>query len=282
MFSSVFSGPVIYKDLVIRWIAIPLIVLISHYLTYNGSDSAGWFVYELVSDGIKVWLVWTAIRIAIFYLDRRLPWTGRFLQRLSVQLALTIVTGMAVLTVAQLVDFGLIRPYPIDHYAFDLVVAMLFILLVNAVYIVLYYQFSLQASHRNLEEMARLQAASARTNTLIIRLGRRQVAVPFEKISCFYAINKNTLLFTADGQSYPVDLSLDQLEKDPCTLHMFRANRQYLVSSGIVKEIRADANGKLTAWLDLSQVKDPFITVSREKAAAFRQWFVKPPGPVHP
>ena len=275
MISDLFSGPVAYKDIKTRWIAIPLIVLLSHYLTYNGFDSVGWLVYELFSDGIKVWLVWMVILADIYYLDRNLPWPGNFLKRLIFQLILTIVTGMATLTLAQLIDYGLIRWYPIDHYDFDLVIALLFILLVNAIYIILYYQHSLQASHEDLAAIKKRQTESLRTNSLLIKLGKRQIAVPFDKICCFYAVNKNTLLFTADGQIYPVDLSLDQIEKEPCSVNMFRANRQYLITHGIIKSINTEANGKVNVFMKLPQLKEPFITVSREKASAFRQWFIK-------
>ena len=142
MFKRLFLGPIQYRDTLIQCIAIPLIVLISHYLTYDGSDSVGWFIYEMITDGIKVFLVWITIRAVIYFLDRRLPWSGNALRRLGVQLLLTTVCGMLMLTVTVLIDYSLFRPYPMNHYSFDLVVALLFILLVNAIYIILYYHYN--------------------------------------------------------------------------------------------------------------------------------------------
>ena len=282
MFGRSFTGPIKYKDTLVRWITIPLIVLLSHYLTYNGSDSPGWFIYELISDGIKVWLVWTVIRAVIFFLDRRLPWTGNFLKRLLSQILLTSVVGMLVLTLTQIIDYSLIRSYPLDHYSFDLVVALLFILLVNAIYIILYYQQSLIATNQDLEKIKILQTESNQPLQLLIRLGKKQLAIPFDKIGGFSSNNKTTMLFTGDGHSYPIDGSLDQIEKEPYALHMFRANRQFLTAANMIRSIQAESGGKINLFLDLPQVREPFITVSREKAAAFRRWFIGKQSPVHP
>jgi len=281
MLRRLFSGPIAYKDVAVRWIAIPLIVLLSHYLTYNGSDSVNWLIYELLSDGIKVWLVWSTIRIVIFWLDSRLPCAGHFIKRLLVQVSITAAAGMVVLTLAQWADYGLIRSYPLDHYSFDLVISLLFILLVNAVYIILYYQQSLQLSQQHLANIARLQEQRD-SKVIIVRLGKRQIVVPFDTIICFYAANKNTLLYTADGQRYPVDQSLDQLEKEACSSHLFRANRQYLLSSQVIQSVRSAANGKLSAYLTPDLLNDSFITISRQKAAAFRQWLTNRQPAVHP
>ena len=282
MFRRLFTGPVLYRDGLILLTGIPLIVVLSHYLTYNGSDSAGWFIYELISDGIKITIVWMVVRACIYLLDRRLPWQGNFVKRLGAQILLTAAAGMVTLTILQLLDFGLIRSYPLDHYGFDLVISLLFILLVNAVYIILYYQQSLQLSYKNLQDIKLRQDESRQTNTLLIKLGKKQLAIPFGKMAGFYAVNKSTLLFTTDGQSYPVDLSLDQLEKEPCSINMFRANRQWLVTTGIIRSLEAESGGKINLSVSLPQSKEPVITVSREKAAAFRTWFKAAQTPVHP
>jgi hypothetical protein len=283
MLKLLFSGPVHYPDRLVRVIGIPLVVFSSHYLTYDGSDSAGWYIYELFADGIKVFLVWSSIKMVVHYLDRRIPWPGRPLRRLLLQLTVTCVAGMALLTCANLLDYSLFRPYPLNHYDFDLVIAALFILIVNAVYIILYYHQSLADSRQSLEDAKKLRLEEqVRPGMLWVKLGKKQIAVPFEKIGSFYAVNKGTLLYTTDGQSYPVDLSLDQLEKEPYTMAMFRANRQHLLSLQSIATMQPDESGKINVRLKLDNHKEPVITVSREKAAAFRQWFRESRVPVRP
>jgi hypothetical protein len=273
MFKRLFSGPVHYTDTIFQLIAIPLIAFTAHYLTYDGSDSTGWFIYEISSDIIKIFLVWTIVKLCILFLDRRIPWTVNPLRRLLYQLLLTGIVGLATLTILVVIDYSLFRPYPMNHYSFDLVIALLFILLVNAVYIVLYYHQSLQATRKNLEDTRKRQTESLRNNFFLVKLGRKELQVPLVGISLFYAKNKNAFLFTTEGQSYPVDLSLDQLEKEAFTAALFRANRQHLVSLSSISSIQSDASGKINVYLKQSPNKEEYITVSREKAAAFRQWF---------
>jgi DNA-binding LytR/AlgR family response regulator len=283
MLKQLFSGPVYYNDRLIQIIAIPLIVFFSHYLTYDGSDSAGWYVYELFTDSIKVFLVWSTIRMVVHYLDRHIPWSGRPLRRLLVQLLATCVAGMVMLTGTNLLDYSLFRPYPLNHYSFDLVIAALFILIVNAVYIIIYYHQSLATTRQNLQDAKNTQLdVQERPGMLWVKLGKKQIAVPFAKIASFYAVNKGTLLYTTDGHSYPVDLSLDQLEKEPYTVTMFRANRQHLLSWQSIATMQPDEYGKINVRLKLDNHKEPVIMVSREKAAAFRQWLRESRVPVRP
>jgi hypothetical protein len=273
MFKDWFSGPVHYKDKWIQLLGIPLITFTAHYLTYGGSDSISWYVYEILSDALKIFLTWNAVKACICFLDRRFPWSGQPLRRLTMQLLLTTFAGLLIFYTLVFIDYGLVRPYAMDHFGFDLVIATLFIVIVNAVYIILYYYESLQAAGQKLADLKKRQLEILKAEYFLVKLGKKEIQIPLSSIGFFYARNKATILITEEGKSYPVDLSLDQLEKETYTRHMFRANRQYLVSAQAVSSIQSDSYGKIAVQLTHSGEKDSIITVSRDKAAAFRQWF---------
>lgn len=273
MFKDVFSGPVHYNDKWIQLLAIPLITFTAHYLTYGGSDSIGWYIYEIASDALKIFLTWNGVKVFIYFLDKRVPWTRDPLRRLLMQLMLTILGGLLIFYTLVFIDYGLFRPYTMEHVSFDLVIATLFIVIVNAVYIILYYHQGLQAAGQRLSDLKKRQLDNIKSEYFLVKLGRKEIQIPLSSIHCFYARNKATVVVTNEGKSYPVDLSLDQLEKESFTGHMFRANRQYLLSAQAIASFQPDSYGKINLQLTHSADKDSVITVSRDKAAAFRQWF---------
>lgn len=273
MLKYLFSGPVPYNDKWIQVLVIPFITFTAHYLTYGGSDSIGWYIYEIVSDGLKIFLTWNAVKACIFFLDRRFPWSAHPLRRLMIQIGSTTISGLFIFYTLVFIDFGFFRPYPMDHLGFDLVIASLFIVIVNAIYIILYYYQSLQAAGQNLANLKKRQLENIKAEYFLVKLGRRELKIPLSNIACFYARNKATILITSEGRSYPVDQSLDQLEKEIFTGHMFRANRQYLLAVQAIVSIQSDSYGKINVQLAHTPDEETTITVSRDKAAAFRQWF---------
>jgi DNA-binding LytR/AlgR family response regulator len=55
----------------------------------------------------------------------------------------------------------------------------------------------------------------------------------------------------------------------------YRANRQFIVTRNVVSEIKPAQNGKLNVLLTVSNGFPNRISVSRLKAAAFREWLKK-------
>ncbi|WP_232065027.1 LytTR family DNA-binding domain-containing protein [Rhodocytophaga rosea] len=79
-------------------------------------------------------------------------------------------------------------------------------------------------------------------------------------------------MLTHDNKTYLIDLSLDKLaEQLPASL-FFRANRKFIVAATIVNSMQADTYGKLLVHLKAHPKLPPNLTISRDKAPAFRQW----------
>ena len=103
-----------------------------------------------------------------------------------------------------------------------------------------------------------------------IKAGNVLKIVDVTDISCFYSAYKSTFLVTSEGRSFPLDDSLDTLEKMCNPELFFRVNRQFIIAINAIKEISIYSNSRLKVVLH--QFKEEEIIVSRERVTAFKQW----------
>ena len=101
---------------------------------------------------------------------------------------------------------------------------------------------------------------------------RQVVSVPQEQIACFFR-DELIYLYTAIGQRLMTDYkTLDELDELADPIRFFRANRQYLIALDAVAGYRTHHTGRLEVMLHPPNDRLE-LTVSKEKAAQFRQWF---------
>jgi hypothetical protein len=265
----------VYRDKWIQLLGIPVVTLFSYYLTYNNIQLNWLLAYEVLSDAFKIFVVWQVIRWVIVELDKRYIWQKDLVSRLLLQVPLTCIAGIAALTLLVYAEYAFIRPYRLEHYFdFDVVIALIFILLGNAIYVGLYYYDLYLRSLSEKQELARkLQSENQRqAEHLVVRVGKREIVVPYAEIKCFYSEEKETFLLTSGNKNYLVDLSLDKLEEQLPPADFFRANRKFIIAPSLVATVQTEAYGKLAVTLKESPRLPATISISREKASAFRQW----------
>ncbi|MGZ5133500.1 MAG: LytR/AlgR family response regulator transcription factor [Flavitalea sp.] len=103
-----------------------------------------------------------------------------------------------------------------------------------------------------------------------VHIGRSVGLVPVKDIAGFIK-EEIIYLLNTEGKKMITDYrSLDEVEElvDPAIF--YRANRQCLIQLGAIESYRTDHTSKLQ--LRLKSVKEE-ITISKEKAAEFRNWF---------
>ncbi|UOQ51355.1 LytR/AlgR family response regulator transcription factor [Hymenobacter cellulosivorans] len=282
-----------YRDQWVQLALIPLITGFSYYLTYNNIRLNWMMAYELFSDAFKILLVWQVARAVVVWLDGRQPWQRGLLPRLVRQVPLTCLAGTATLTGLVHLEYAFLRDYPMEHYwDFDLVIALIFLLLFNVIYTGLYY-YDLYRRHHSLyqrseaekqalaEQIQGLQSQkdviespglTPAPEHLVVKLGRRDIVVPYGDIRCCYSAEKETYLLTLDDRQYLLDQSLDRLTEQLPPALFFRANRQFLLSAKAVEQVQPDTHGKLLAQLTAAPRLPQHIVISRDRAPAFRQW----------
>ncbi|WP_374163216.1 LytR/AlgR family response regulator transcription factor [Arcticibacter sp. MXS-1] len=104
----------------------------------------------------------------------------------------------------------------------------------------------------------------------MVRIGNRIQAVKAGDIAYFYSRNKLTLLVTKDGQSFPVDYSLDDLIQllDPAVF--FHVNRSLIIHIDAAREIHPYFKGRLK--LVLHPPLDEEVVVSSQRTPLFKDW----------
>lgn len=105
----------------------------------------------------------------------------------------------------------------------------------------------------------------------LVQVGNKLKNIKCSEIAYFYSSNKNIFFKTFDGMLYPVDSSLEALERVLDQNEFFRINRQYIIN--------IDSIAGMTAW-SRSRVKltlkpnpdESDIIVSIERATDFKNW----------
>lgn len=167
-----------------------------------------------------------------------------------------------------------------------MVIAFIFILFINGIYAALYfYDFYVTsvAEKVNLEQNLENQVEKIREELqvndyftparehILVKVGRKDILVPYLDITCIYSEAKETYLLTTDNKMYLLDLSLDRLEEQLPASLFFRANRQYLITPELVHSLVPENHGKLTVHLHSKPQLPATLSISRDKAPAFRR-----------
>lgn len=103
-----------------------------------------------------------------------------------------------------------------------------------------------------------------------VKVGQHLKLISTEDIECFYSENKGTYLYTSDGRSYLLDVSLEQLEPDLEPSAFFRISRKFYVNINAIKDMISYTNSRLQ--IKLSTYKEQDVIVARERVKDFKDW----------
>ena len=104
----------------------------------------------------------------------------------------------------------------------------------------------------------------------IVKVGNMFKSFNVEDIAYFKSQDGLIHLTTNQGQLYPVEYSIDQLEDILNPLHFFRINRKFMVSVKSVVEIHSYFNSRLL--LKLLPKEEEQVIVARERTTNFKRW----------
>ncbi len=103
----------------------------------------------------------------------------------------------------------------------------------------------------------------------VIKVGVHLKPIEITNIRLFTSQHKITYLVTTEGRKYPVDHTLQELEKlvDPSLF--FRINRQDIIARSAIADVIA--YGKSRLKIKVTSLKEDMV-VSRERIASFKHW----------
>lgn len=107
---------------------------------------------------------------------------------------------------------------------------------------------------------------------LLIPIKDKLLPIDLQDVSYFYTANKNTLVCTRNGHTYPYSTTLEQIFLSLNPTNFYRANKQYIIARDSVKDITIWFDNRLlvTLYTDVPER----IYVSKNKAADFKAWVV--------
>jgi len=104
----------------------------------------------------------------------------------------------------------------------------------------------------------------------LIQISDRFRKVEINDIAYFHAFEKNVVLKTFEGNSYPVDESLDWLENIINPAQFFRINRRYIVSMKSIVGMVAWSRSRIKIDLKPKCVNEMDSIVSIDRTADFK------------
>ena len=105
----------------------------------------------------------------------------------------------------------------------------------------------------------------------MVKVGEHIRSVTTKEISFFYAEGRYAYLTNTSGRKLIIDYKLEDLETLLDPEIFFRVNRTFILNIESIKDVIVYSNSRLKVVTD--QETDKEIIVSREKVAAFKQWF---------
>ncbi|MCK8522085.1 LytTR family DNA-binding domain-containing protein [Aquimarina sp. D1M17] len=104
----------------------------------------------------------------------------------------------------------------------------------------------------------------------MIKVGNHFNTFGVEDIAYFKSHDGVIFLYAHNGQQYPIEYSIDQLEDILDPVQFFRINRKFMVSVKSVIEIHSYFNSRLL--LKLKPQEEEQVIVSRERTSNFKKW----------
>ncbi len=262
--------PITYRDIPLFLVLIPFINALNYYLTYAHIPFNGHTLLTFSIDTLEGYAAWLGLRFVILYLDKKMPYSGSPLKRIIIQVIISSAVALVIIiSLTELLNWMVKdTPVPRNFYLNDIFIFLIWFLVINGIYIALYYYRAMRQM-----EALRLEDRKVRTEGFFVRQGKQNLSIPFSEILGFYVDGEYSVLITPQLKKYFLDQSLDKIEQSLPEEIFFRLNRQHLFSRQALKGFSRLENGKLHILVEHTEYFPEAILVSRTKAPAFKQWY---------
>lgn len=105
----------------------------------------------------------------------------------------------------------------------------------------------------------------------LIKIGAHYKSIATTEIHCFYILERSVFILTETGKSYPVDYSLENIERLVDSKIFFRINRNFIINMNAICDILIYSTNRLKITLQYWKGKEEMI-ISRERVADFKKW----------
>lgn len=250
-----------------KWLTVVLINVLNFLITYNIKAIDSEYLLYFILDLAITYLVFEFFIFGIKFLDRKVPLHKNLLIRIEYQF---IIHSFLVLVfdmlINELFDYIFFNSQKLSlsftFYTQDMLLALFLILFLQ----ILYFGLFFMSKYLNSITLKQRQIS-------VLSGGAEVKLVNLEEIICVYSAFGNTYIIDKDFKKYNSTKKLKDFEKESNT-HLFRANRQFIISKEILDTYKSSDYGKIEISLKDEGITDlsNTITISRDKASLFRAW----------
>ena len=123
----------------------------------------------------------------------------------------------------------------------------------------------------NLEEVTKVLSKKTYKDRFLVKMGNHIRSISANDIALFFAEGRTVFLVTKEKKKFILDYKLEDLSSIVDPKKFFRANRTFILNFDAIQDVIVYSNSRLKIVLAVPTDKD--IIVSRERVAAFKNWF---------
>ena len=114
------------------------------------------------------------------------------------------------------------------------------------------------------------QMATTEQDTFLIHVRDKIIPLHRDRIAYCYTANERVTAFDFEGNSYPLDKTLEAMQSLLPEAHFFRANRQFIVARRSIREISVWFGSRLSLHLTVETPER--IVISKARVPEFKAW----------
>ena len=123
--------------------------------------------------------------------------------------------------------------------------------------------------------LANLKGETGYKKRFLIQVADKYRKIETAEIAYFFALEKDVFLRTAAGQTYPLDMTLDRVEKEIDPALFFRINRKYIVHVNAISNMVSWSKRRIKIELNPPADNNTETVVSMERYTDFKKWLDK-------
>ncbi|GAA4276545.1 LytR/AlgR family response regulator transcription factor [Aquimarina mytili] len=258
------------KDNKLFIVLIPIVNLVNYFITYKNITLNTYFFLTLFIDTIQGYMTWLIVRYVIIKMEKKSPLIDFTFKRLFLQLFYTSLAGLffIIVTTELLNAIAKDKPVPLNFYQLDIWIYEIWILVINGIYISLYYYLFWKKSEQKLQT-----AKTLNSDGITVNIGNKSVRIALNDVCGFYVEEGVTFILDNTNKTYIINTSLDKLEQRLSSIQFFRVNRKFILHHSAVVAFNKIENKKLLVLTSPENNLPEELFISRLKAPKFKKWF---------
>ncbi len=262
-----------------KWIFLFVYPVIAILAVHIGNDNPFRVLLRLPSYYTDLLLAFTLtygfglyFRKLFRWIDRKFDWHTMMRRRLLSHLFLGIIAPALTATGIEIFYLSLID-IPLEEssvFYLELPVIVLFCVLINLFYLLMFGHIHSKKTAVNLQTAATENPKKQFTENFVVQAGSRAFTVSQNDVAYFTLFEKHTFLVTTDGKQYLYNSTLEKIGGMVSPTAFFQLNRQVLAHRNSINAFHQTETRRL-----LIELNPPFskpVYVAKTKAAKFTGW----------